>query len=323
MEDRVDCMVDGIFEGIMDGVGCIVDGVDCGVDCIMDGVGYIVDGVDGAEDRIMVDGAVDGVEFLDGATNNSRHIYVGGHKHGFFSNILGVIGVLHMYDEGKYDSIHIDFQPENSLYYAPKKGKNWFEYFWYPIQLPSSKDVGTRGHVDINTCAPYAEFSKTREENAYIVLKYMKLKPPFVEEIDLFTRIYFKKITIGVHYRGTDKISEATSIAYDAITNRINAYIMAHNIKDFSIFIATDTASFIDYMKSKFSSICTYNSIRSIDNLPIHYNNADTYRIGNDVLCESYLLSRTTVLFRCSSNVSLFSTYLNLHLPVIELTTRR
>src|SRR5690606_31893810 len=114
---------------------------------------------------------------------------------------------------------------------------------------------------------------------------------------------------IGIHYRGTDKITEASYISYDKVLQEIKNQIK--NIKvDFKIFIATDDQNFLDYIKSYFKykyDIVYLNYYRSSNNLPIHINptkDYSAYKIGEDALMDCILLSKCNILIRTHSSLS-------------------
>jgi len=70
--------------------------------------------------------------------------------------------------------------------------------------------------------------------------------------------------------------------------------------------------------------ICYYqDAIRSVNGKALHVDPAHSpYRVGREALIDCVLLSRTDMLIRTSSNLSLCSTFFNSDLPVQELNRR-
>ena len=69
--------------------------------------------------------------------------------------------------------------------------------------------------------------------------------------------------------------------------------------------------------------VCFYSSQRSKDGKPVHYNSEDPYRVGEEALIDCLLLSRTNLLVRTSSNLSLCARYFNPSIPSIEVSVRK
>ena len=51
-----------------------------------------------------------------------------------FSVFLTVVGFLHFYEQEGWDGARVDFRKEG-LYYDPRIGSNWWEYYFEPIVL--------------------------------------------------------------------------------------------------------------------------------------------------------------------------------------------
>ncbi len=130
---------------------------------------------------------------------------------------------------------------------------------------------------------------------------------------------------MGVHYRGTDKKSEAARTEYETVFDSVRSYIKEHQLEDFKIFVATDEAQFVKTMEREFPGrIITSQAKRSEDASPLHLNldhsNGNPYRQGKEALFDAAVLGKGDVLIRTASNLSLFSTYLNPDIPVILLS---
>ena len=241
---------------------------------------------------------------------------------GMFSLFSDVFFVIRSFENKEILGAKVDFGKEG-LYYDPKHGDNWWTYYFEPINL---------GHRDDVEYTPlrkgyYVEYSgASRKEVNNLIQKYIHLKPFLTKKIDSFVKDYFENhYIIGVHYRGTDKFSEAPRASYERVPEAIEKLKSEKKIpKNFKIFIATDEAAFLDFMKGKYGDkIIQYEGIiRSTNRRPVHTSGIDNFKVGEDAITDCVLLSKTQYLIRTSSNLSLWSTYFNPDLPVLELTKR-
>jgi hypothetical protein len=245
-------------------------------------------------------------------------IYIKGHEAGFFSNMFLVLGALINYDENNYSGIIIDF--DKGLYYDKNRGTNWFEYYFEPIKIKNN--CYNCDYIDNNI--RYVDISEynTREKNNYIINKYLRLKYYVKDIINNFKEKNFKNyFIIGIHYRGTDKIQEAPILPYEEYLNKIKE--KTNKIDNYKIFIASDDINFFNFMFKHFSDkIVYYNIPNTKDNKPMHLNSDDPFNTGLTAIVDAYLLAHTNYLIRSSSNLSLFSTFVNKNLEVYEMTKR-
>ena len=157
-----------------------------------------------------------------------------------------------------------------------------------------------------------------------IIDKYIHPKQHIINKIDHFVENNFKSLfIIGVHYRGTDKQHEAPRVLYKEVKNKVKQEIKQLKA-DYKIFVATDENAFVEYMKMVFPNKICYrsNAIRSDNRQPVHKRHQDQYKCGEDAVLDCILLSRTNLLIRTSSTLSLWSTYFNPDIPVFELNER-
>jgi len=245
---------------------------------------------------------------------------------GMFAAANQVLGQLYMFETGQLPHVlglTVDFD-NRGLYYDSSCGPNWWTYYFEPIY------VGERSNAPLVYPAE-TEYSKawqqrrliSRKTAARIIKKYIHIKPHISEKIDAFVCQYFLDYyTIGVHYRGTDKVKEAPKIEYETVFEEIDKQIPQE--KKYVLFIATDEIEFLEQAKKRyFNRVVAIEAFRSNrDGLGVHFLNKNNYTIGEEALIDACLLSRCDLLIRTSSNLSLWSTYFNPDLPVVLLNRR-
>ena len=245
---------------------------------------------------------------------------------GMFSVFSYIAGILFHYDKGEYAGLEVDFE-NYGFYYDPLYGSNWWEYYCEPIRLGNKENTSIFQLKNFRDYAAFFHFTEkklSRESVFNIVQKYIKIKNNVKNKVDDFVLENFTgKYVISLHYRGTDKCIEVNPVPYDKIVEKVNNYIKENELKNYKIFVASDEQKFIDFMRNLFSdSLITYDAHRSLDGSPLHYQTTDKFQIGEEALIDCLLLSKGNVLIRTSSNLSLWSTYFNPFIQVIQLNYR-
>lgn len=262
---------------------------------------------------------------FSGATESKKFIILNTRESGMFSIFNDVLSLLHCYEEGLFAGIQVDFQ-KKGMYYDKNYGPNWWGYYCEPIFHGTKEDeVILVDGLGIPGAISRTELRSYNRQKAYqLIKKYIHLKPTIAKKIDDFVANNFKDYFIlGIHYRGTDKISEAPRVPYEAVLEAIEKQVTLLDF-DYRIFIATDEIEFINFISSKFPEKIIYRkeTTRSENRNPVHVKSQNPYKVGEDALIDSVLLSKTNLLMRTSSNLSLWSTYFNPDIPIINLSFR-
>lgn len=247
------------------------------------------------------------------------------HKAGFFSIFNTVIGALDFIDTHNSEMI-IDFEC-TGLYYDSSMGPNWWSYYFEPIPMSTKQDLTYKmfKQYQLNTVFTLsATFAMSPARAHELITKYIRIKPHIAHKIDTFVQEHFNDCyVIGIHYRGTDKSSEAPEVSYqDVYKQVIDAMQQVHD-KPIKIFVATDDALFLTYISEQFGAqVCALDALRSSDGKPVHYDQSlSGYQKGEDALLDCILLSKTNLLIKMSSNLSDSSVQFNPNIPVIRLNT--
>lgn len=232
---------------------------------------------------------------------------------GLFSQFNTVLGFLEFYEQG-HDSIHVDFG-KKGIYYEKKWGENWWEYYFEPIAFGKCKKENA---ISDRQCAAFASRAGEMgcEEAHGLIQKYIRIKPPIQAKIDAFEKDHFAgHFVVGIHFRGTDKSTEARRVCYEEVYREIEKF-SAEAI----LFVATDEQPFLDEIKKRYPGrVCYADAIRSSNDVPVHSTRKNGYLKGEQAVIDCLLLSRTDFLIRTNSNLSLCSTYFNPELPSILL----
>lgn len=246
---------------------------------------------------------------------------------GMFAVLHDVLSLAEAYEAGTIEGFRLNFQ-ENGLYYDRSYGANWWNYYFKPLKVghksPAEAPLVLETTYKILPNPEYA--SMTRERAHELILKYFHLQPSIENKINTFVSQKLNgQYVIGIHYRGTDKISEAPRTEYSKVANEVNKALLSAKTENYRLFIATDETAFLTYMQGLFGDRVIYweGSPRSNDGTPIHLDNRiNKHTIGESALIDSLLLSKTNLLIRTSSNLSRWSMYFNPHLETIELSQR-
>lgn len=243
---------------------------------------------------------------------------------GMFAVFYMVLGALEYAHENKLSGVRVDFG-KGGLYFDPSKGKNWWEYYFKPLPIYHNKgrhyqwkQISPKEKVKLITKG--TRLSKERAH--YLIEKYIRIKPYIQDKVNQFVDANFKdNFVVGVHYRGTDKSSEAPRISYEKVSDEVCQQLIMHRAYNYKIYVATDEQAFLDFMIDRFGSDVIYiNAIRSSDFNPVHLSKTNPGQLGEDALLDCLLLSRTNLLIRTSSNLSSVSYKINPLLPVISLS---
>ncbi len=243
---------------------------------------------------------------------------------GFFSTFHYILTVCKSYDKGLIRGFKVDFGTTGN-YYCPNRGENWWHYYFLPTQFGDMTPPTIQTVYPPNTSLMEIELFTSKIECSHLIKKYLTIRPEIIHFVDTFYKEnLLGHFVISVHYRGTDKISEAPHVPYIDILQKIEEVITSINRADFKIFLATDEAPFLEFLRTHFGDAVSFNETakRSTNGKPLHFGAEDPYQSGLDALIDCLLLSKGDILVRTSSNLSLVSTYFNPDIPVLSLSER-
>ena len=243
---------------------------------------------------------------------------------GMFAAANLVIGKIHLYEKGELlncQGLKVDFE-QHGLYYESNHGPNWWSYFFEPISIGIITSSPFYESWEEGCDAFRAKSALPRKEALDLVKKYIHIQPHIQKKVEHFVKDHLHgAYTIGVHYRGTDKHSEAPRVDYNVVIAAVRNHIPIG--EPYQIFIASDEESFVETMQQEFPSrIVSRDVHRSTGAEGIHFSEHNGYQLGEEALIDSLLLSKCDLLIRTSSNLSLWSTYFQPDIPVVLLSER-
>jgi hypothetical protein len=168
-------------------------------------------------------------------------------------------------------------------------------------------DVGFGGWID----------ERQRAIAAGLVERYIRVRPEVMAAVDDFYRRHLEgHFVVGVHYRGTDKVIEAASPAFDLYRRHLDRFVA--EVPELRIFAATDCAGFVRSLHEVYGSRVIQSEARRSDNgQPIHFGYA---RGAEEALIDVLLLARTHHFIHGVSNVSAAVLVFARSLPHTDLT---
>lgn len=196
-----------------------------------------------------------------------------------------------------------------------------------PRNIYSINDLDNAQHLNIKSYKLSNgidfEFNTASFNRAnYIWNKYFKLHPDIEKLIPMFDM----SNTLGIHFRGTDKntdASEANPISQDEFITIIKDYLKnSNNVKN--VYCCSDEASFITRIKTEFVdlNIIDYNQKRSENKYhSLHEGclNTDIDKFNHTfaTFIDVFALSKCNTVLKTSSAMSSFSKILNPDLNLI------
>ncbi|RXG13758.1 hypothetical protein DSM03_10696 [Leeuwenhoekiella aestuarii] len=236
---------------------------------------------------------------------------------GFGANFIWLLEILEYCEsEGlkpfvvfRNPSKRIGSKSFSELIQLKKGGKKSF--FLSYAAMRSFKDLGLSRAWNYN--------SRLNLDRAnYLIRKYLEIDTGVIEYVQNYIVDHFEtNRIIGVHYRGTDKVSEAPAVSYELVKEIMHTEL-SKNSEITQFFLASDDHNFIDYMTTHFGNeyILTRSVNRSKNGKPIHITSKNLREINREALIDCLILSECNKLIKTASILSGCSVIFNPNLEV-------
>jgi hypothetical protein len=216
-------------------------------------------------------------------------------------------------------------------YSCEERNGSWFENYFYskvPPPLESSKlsplgEIRTSVIMNVHDLGLRQKYDRviTLDMASALVEKYMGVKEEILFEVAEFVKEAFHGETLGVHYRGTDKGSEAPRVEWGAVKSKVLSVIERVNTIR-TIFLASDEPEFIEYFLASSwpVKVVQFNCSEIYrGGVPTHKTTGDGYQKGREALITCLLLSRCDYCLKSASYLSAWSKIFNPQLKVMML----
>ena len=239
---------------------------------------------------------------------------------GLFSNLVYVLNHLDIADKHNFIPI-IDMENYPTIYNERKSingTKNSWLYYFEPFSKYSLSDVYKSKNIILSKNTFYKVFShKIYEKNLLRFSNKIIIKQNIKSKVEKFierTQIDKHK-TLGIHYRGTsykDAANHPFPLTYSQLIRKIDSVIKKDRFN--KIFFSTEDKVMFDQITKRYKNkIVFYNSFRSEkdDAFKKYCRPNHRFKLGEEILIESLILSKCTAFMFIETNVSVFVRFLN------------
>lgn len=241
---------------------------------------------------------------------------------GFFSVMQMVLFIL-MYCEEKCLTPCITAR--GGLYGDPEGRLDWFGAFFEPVR---TAPVAARTHkIRTSTVRDLVQLGFRQRYEARLQLGsaselfFAHYRPAahILEEVDAVCRdLGIGTSTLGAHFRGTDKPSEAVPISWTAFCRHVEA-TLADNPHLTNIFVSSDEPAFLAFFvvwPFRKPVKVAPAKLLARGSTPVHFSGYPGIEIGREALVSSLLLANCGYLVKTPSYLSAWSRIFNPSLPV-------
>jgi hypothetical protein len=229
------------------------------------------------------------------------------------------------YAEASGQSVHITLNSQN--YLDPDHGPSWFEYFFFHVHKHDSQAGWQTIDISDNDQLPFQVTGLDLVKANALFFRNYGIREEITRSVDKYVvQNAIGLGTLGVHYRGTDKYSEADIVPIPVAIDKIEAAIKRYSPKN--IFVSSEDARFIRAAYEQVKSVPLHScndSIRSEGSAPVHRGGLrrGNYAMGRDAILNALILSRCGRLVRTTSFLSAWSSVFNPNLSVSLLNCPR
>jgi len=157
--------------------------------------------------------------------------------------------------------------------------------------------------------------------------RHLQVRPEIVRACDSWHSGHFRsQFVIGIHYRGSDKISEAPRVPHSSVIAVVREAVehALRSVDRIAVFVATDDAAFLALAKESLHGIdarAVEDVCRAEGTVGVH-NSArhDGSMLARQAMADSVLLSRSHLLIKTASLLSGWSAILGDDMPVVMVS---
>jgi hypothetical protein len=240
---------------------------------------------------------------------------------GFGATLTHVLVLLDYCDRrGFVPAIRIS----NRLYRrAGRGGNDWFgDYFVSLSRSLHKRSFLLYAKVQCNEDYPRVFAGSIDIVRAHAIFtKYVAITGEAIGIAEAFARVNFTGRTLGVHYRGTDKVSEAPRVAWETVEAAAREAIAA-DPEIATVFVASDEPEFLRWLTGKGlgRDLCSYDCQEVATNgRAVHFSDGDRRRKGLEALVTILLLAKCEAVVRTPSHLSAWAKILNPEQEVVML----
>ena len=272
---------------------------------------------------------------------------------GFFTQFLIVLNQLHFARAHRLEPV-INQDHSYHPHFEKGRGSSVWEYYFETASETSLDDLRDVDPGSISLIDPSRQLSLTlgdspaepadpeeaeawlrrlRSRGADLVERFVRVRPEVMARVsELESSRWGAAPVLGIHLRGTNRgrglagstrCRRRTCVACPGpagLPAYVDLFLEAH--PDALLFVATDQQQFLDHLVSRYGDRATFSdSARSTDHRPpVAVSDDGPYELGLQVLQDCLLLSRSSMLLRCASNVGEIASYFDRDLPVVDLS---
>ncbi|MEL6540770.1 MAG: hypothetical protein AAFQ34_05145 [Pseudomonadota bacterium] len=246
----------------------------------------------------------------------------------YFARITGMFGQLSACIQAAEVAERFDKRPVMRLtsdnYRVSDGDPEWFATYF--VNKADDDLAAARGKAfmrdgsDLPCGATYTNPAEARA----LFDRHYAVRPEFIEEVETFAGANsIGPRTLAIHYRGTDKYTEAPTQEMRDVLDRIARHVDTLDGVE-NVFVASDVAPFVEATAGGVAGLPTVSlddAVRSSSDIPVHTQSfhAANAAMGRDALLNCLMLARCGWMCRTTSLLSAWSAIFNPDIKVAIL----
>lgn len=255
-------------------------------------------------------------------------ISVKGGRRGFYSNILWYLNNCHYAEMTDSEIVFKEFSP----HYCDNIEDGFYQFYRkididknkkYNKNFSHIKDLEDIRYFKNTQICGFILDEEIRKYINFLDKKYLILKPHILNKIDFLSKKLENRKVLGVHIRQTDLYTSNMDKKMDKPLD-IKIYLnkIEENIKNFDlIYLMSDNKKSIQTIKEYFKNVPIFNLNTSLlseneKDQPLFRtdNKLNKYKLGEDIILETEILSKCNKILVTNSNISSYTLIKNIEI---------